>query len=371
MQRHQRSSSLPLLGRKAARSAGVRRWQMLRVLMQDTHSHPRAPPRSTRATGRVQTHRSLFHTQTTEVHRMKRIATSLALLSLLILTRDTRAAEDAAGDLDHLICYKMKDPMTAPARFDLLARLQPEFSRAGCTLVLDRNDQEVNSEFCVPASKRKVTAPNHDADLAGDVLHDDYICYRIECPAAAKPPHKIVSDQFGNRQFGFGRPARICVPATKEPFGCGITGRNHKNRPICGGVCPNGHKCAGNQTTRPCGAAVTPFEVYPDSLQGRRRTHGPPGTVCTAGDDNACSCKPRGCGLDTAGQCGGACADASTVCSAVANGGCECTPPVSSSGCGLDPEFGECGGECPPDLFCLPPLAGGDGCVCRGFGGFD
>ena len=107
MQRHQRSSSLPLLGRKVARSAGPRRWQMLRVLMQDTHSHSRAPPRRGSATGRVQTHHSLFHTQTTEVHLMKRIATSLALLSLLILTRDTRAAEDAAGDLDHLICYKM------------------------------------------------------------------------------------------------------------------------------------------------------------------------------------------------------------------------------------------------------------------------
>jgi len=300
---------------------------------------------------------------------MKRIALSLLIAGLLGLGGGARAAEDAAGDLDHLVCYKMKDPLSTPARFDLLARLQPEFSRAGCELVLDHDD-EVRSEFCVPASKRNVVAPQHDPDLAGASLADDYVCYRIECPAAAKPPHKIVTDQFGSRHAGFGQPQRICVPATKEPFVCGQTGVNGKGAPMCGGVCPAGNRCQVNKATGQCGCAPVPCKGKSDSANVCGGACANPADACTAGDDNSCVCKPRGCGLDPAtNQCGGACADPTQVCSETA-AGCACAPPVTA-GCGLDPEFGECSGPCPTGLFCLPPVAGGDFCLCRTFGGLE
>lgn len=300
---------------------------------------------------------------------MKRIASLFALALVAAVSAASFAfAVDGSGDQDHLICYKAKDPMTDPARFDLLARLEPEYSRAGCALVLDQDD-EVRSEFCVPASKKNVVTPHHDPSQLGAPIADDYVCYRIECPVGAKPPGKTVSDQFSTRQIKFGQPSRICVPATQQPIACGRTGSNNKNAPICGGVCPEGLSCEANKQAGTCSCAPVACKGKSDSIGVCGGACTAPGTTCTVGADQSCICAPRGCGVDPASnQCGGACPEAGQECLQQTGGGCACGVPASS-GCGLDPASNECGGDCPAGLFCLPPAAGGDGCVCRSFGG--
>lgn len=300
---------------------------------------------------------------------MKRIASIFITACVLsLMGAATALADDASGDLDHLICYKAKDPMSSPARFDLLARLEPEYSRAGCALVLDEDD-EVRSEFCVPASKRNVQTPHHDPSLLGAPLADDYVCYRIECPVGAKPPSKTVADQFSRRKMKFGQPIRICVPATQQPIACGRTGSNNKGAAICGGVCPEGRSCEVNKQSGNCACAPIACKGRSDSIGVCGGTCTAAGSVCTVGADQSCICAPRGCGVDPASnQCGGTCPGTGQECLSATGGGCACGVPAST-GCGLDPASGECGGECPSGLFCLPPAAGGNTCVCRSFGG--
>lgn len=303
---------------------------------------------------------------------MKRIA-SILVLGFSIgfsVPGDTGAAADGAGDLDHLVCYRIKDSMTKPARLDLLARLRAEFSVPDCKLDIDRKDNEVNAEYCVPASSRNVEAPDHDPNALGAPLSDDYICYRIECKAKGKPPQQIVTDAFGQRQVAFGKAARVCVPATKEPVPCGQISRE-KGAPVCGGVCPSGTACQseGGRKNGSCVCAPVPCKGSPDDADVCGGTCPDPADECVANADDRCACAPRGCGLDPASnQCGGPCADSGQECLPTTGGGCECVTPAG--GCGLDPDSGMCGGECPPDLFCLPPLDGGSGCLCRDFGGF-
>jgi hypothetical protein len=230
------------------------------------------------------------------------------------------------------------------------------------------HDDRVNSTFCVPASKLNVVTSEHHPERAGAPLADDYVCYRVECAAGAKPPDKIVSDQFGSRQMRFAQLTRICVPAAKEPVGCGRTGTTNKGQAICGGVCPDtGTKCTLNKATNTCGCAAGACSGKSDSVGVCGGACTDPANVCSVDTDNRCVCTPRQCGLDGAGQCGGACGGDLT-CLPATGGGCECTTPASP-GCGFDPVAGQCGGDCSDGLFCLPPSAGGDGCVCREFGG--
>jgi hypothetical protein len=300
---------------------------------------------------------------------MHRLTISLPVAVLAACLQTPAAAQDAAGNLDHLLCYRMKDPLMTAAHFDLLAQLQPEFSRAGCELVRDEEDEQVSSEFCVPASKRNVVATSHDPNAIGAPLSDDYVCYRMQCAAGAKPPSKIVGDQFGDRQVRFGPATRICVPATKRSVPCGQTDVTKKGVPVCGGACAApAQACQLDKRTGVCGCAPAPCGAKPDSTGMCGGGCADPAAVCTINADNRCQCVPRPCGANAVGQCGGACADPTHQCVPSSGGTCECAAP-QSSGCGLDPASGECGGECPPGLFCLPPTGGGNSCLCREFGG--
>src|SRR5262245_9873521 len=263
--------------------------------------------------------------------------------------------------LDHLICYRMRDPLSVSAKFDLLAHIQPEFSRLGCKLVFD-NDDRGNSQFCVPASKVDVEASQHDPNAAiGVPLFNDYVCYRVECDQAPRPPDKTVVDQFGERHARFGQPVRVCVPALKRPVPCGIMDNMGKQ---CGGECPSADQtCRADQTTNQCVCAPLACGGSPDAA-------GMCGGSCPGAtdprvrnDENRCVCEPRGCGLDPAtGQCGGLCANAAETCTIDADGVCGCHPRVDE--CAFDADAGQCNGPCPPGLtcqlrgmecFCQPP----------------
>jgi len=98
-----------------------------------------------------------------------------------------RAQTDPLGTLDHLLCFKIKDPLTLATTADMMAELQPDFARTGCKLTKPL-------ELCVPASKRNVVPAPADPTQFGQPLRDDYICYRAECEDGAPPADRILAD---------------------------------------------------------------------------------------------------------------------------------------------------------------------------------
>ena len=268
-----------------------------------------------------------------------------------------------ANEIDHLLCYRMRDPLSVEAKFDLLAKLQPEFSRRGCKLAIDEHEGEAQSEFCVPASKVNVEAEEHNGDLGGPPLQMDYICYRIECERGARPPDKFIEDQFGRRAARFGKSQRICVPARKEPVPCGPTGSATSAQ--CGGECPQDDQhCRHDRATGECTCA-------PRECGGRLDAAGmcggscpDPTQQCAPNAHNRCVCNPRGCGLDPAGnQCSGECPVPGEICVRDAAGACDCAPPPM---CAPDAN-GMCGGPCPTaGDVCLPdPTSPNADCRCQ------
>ena len=114
--------------------------------------------------------------------------------------------------VDHLKCYKIKDPNKLKGIVDLTS---PQFGvEPNCKIVR-------TTKFCVPVKKAVTSAsvngiPITPSPVAGQNLIDDYVCYIIVCktlpPASAK-----VQDQFSTRTFTKFRPFELCVPAHKVP----------------------------------------------------------------------------------------------------------------------------------------------------------
>lgn len=241
----------------------------------------------------------------------------------------------AIGTLDHLVCYKIKDPLKLSTSVDMMAELQPDFARQGCKLTKPL-------EFCVPASKRNVAPPAANPQIFGQPLRDDYICYKAQCEAAAAPAERTVSDQFGAREIGRFRVQKVCVPARKEAIPCGLVGRR-----TCGGVCPLAQACRYDKAANACGCV-------PTACGGKVDEHGmcggdcPTNQQCRATANKECACQPLNppvCGQIAAGVslCGGSCANPTDVC-LPGPAGCVCQPTTPT--CGLDETTGTCGGAC-------------------------
>lgn len=252
-----------------------------------------------------------------------------ATLATLVLSA-TPAVPQAAGTLDHLVCYAITDPLKVDATVDLLTELQPEFRQAGCRIVKA-------TKFCVPTTKVVRQATTTGPAVVGQPLRDDYLCYRIKCPDTAAPiPNKLVADQFGQREVKNFRPFELCVPARKAARPCGpVRGK------VCGGACPN-DVVGGPSACR-----------YDDASQ-------------------SCTCEPQTCGgkPDKTGQCGGLCPNSAQSCQpgvdAAGNKACLCkdqTPPP----CGLNPATGTCGGTCPnpADACVFLATPSGPACTCQ------
>jgi hypothetical protein len=139
------------------------------------------------------------------MYRARALANAGLVLSLT-------ASFAQAQDFSHLKCHSTKDPSSfnLPATKADFTALQSAFSAKGCTL-------GKAEYFCVPSTKDNVSPPPSGPDIAGQVLGDDYICYKAKCPKEVLPAHQGVADQFGSRtQTGF-KTELVCVPAVKEP----------------------------------------------------------------------------------------------------------------------------------------------------------
>jgi hypothetical protein len=116
--------------------------------------------------------------------------------------------------VDHLKCYKVKDPTKLRGKVDLDS---PQFGlEAGCTI-------KKAKKFCVPVKKTvnlSATTVNGQPvtlmPVPGQNLVDDYICYIIKCPSTPPPPTNV-KDQFATRTLQKFRAFELCVPAQKVP----------------------------------------------------------------------------------------------------------------------------------------------------------
>lgn len=302
----------------------------------------------------------------------------------------------AQGQLDHLVCYRMKDKTKLSSTLDLRAELQPEFTQAGCQIVRP-------IEFCVPATKLNVSPPPPLPGIVGQPLRDDYICYLVKCPKPVAPD-RLVADQFGRRLQEKYRPFKVCVPARKAAPPCGPQATARQ----CGGVCDDPTaSCRFDRTTRQCTCdPVQPCDGKPDAA-GVCGGDCPPTTVCRPTLENnkpVCRCQPPfdpPCSGSTAGACGGSCPNpaehclldpatnqcicqpnepgcsgtAGATCSGVCTNPnlacgrdpvtneCRCLPPPSP--CGHNPFNGQCGGDCPTGQLCRFFTTTGGNVECR------
>ncbi|MFP6663322.1 MAG: hypothetical protein VCC00_03875 [Deltaproteobacteria bacterium] len=139
----------------------------------------------------------------------KILTTTLAALTLgAVALLGVAASAEAKPMDDHLACFKIKDSAKLRVKLNLLANeAQVRYSIRGCKMKA-RAD-----EFCVPATKL-VTYGEH-SPIGGQTLRNDFLCYKLRCEQQGYQKRQWVKDQFGRRQIGAFKPARICTPAWK------------------------------------------------------------------------------------------------------------------------------------------------------------
>lgn len=300
---------------------------------------------------------------TSRKNQLEELMKRLAIALVAMVVGGYGAVANAQGVLDHMMCYKMKDPLRLATSVDMLTDLQPEFAQKGCVLIKP-------IEFCVPATKTNVQPSPLNPNIVGQPLDTDYVCYKAKCPNLIPPPVKIVADQFGRRQEVRYKPTKICVPAKKTPLGCQFVGTTN----ICGGTCPDPTQRCGVDASGLCTC------VSNNTCAGRPDTAGACGGTCpdpkqrclpdnVVGKTAAaiCSCRdplPPTCGWNSATQtCGGACPNPADKCTMNASGDCTCfsLPPP----CSRDTATGACGGACPlAGQTCdIDPVTNACGCL--------
>ena len=290
---------------------------------------------------------------------MKPLRTAFATAAFLFAPA-LLLSEPAAAQLDHLLCYRMSDPLQVTNALDLQAELQPEFTQQGCTIVKP-------FQFCVPATKTNVQPPPPNPGITGQPLQNDYICYLVKCP---KPtvPFRNVADQFGQRLQRNYKPFTVCVPARKAAPPCGPTTSARQ----CGGTCEiPGQVCHFDKTaTPPCtcgGGQPQPCDGSKPDAANQCGGTCPPNQTCVltlTGTKAVCHCGPPppppcdGSTPNSSGVCGGSCLNSSDQCVfSAAQNHCICQPIESS--CVPGTAAGQCTGTCAadPNFVCrIDPL---------------
>jgi hypothetical protein len=127
------------------------------------------------------------------------------LSSLLLAVAAGYSASAHAQVLDHLECFKVKDPGNFSALVDLQST---EYgTETGCKV-------KVKAKFyCVPSTKTvtDTTAPTEDID--GPPHFGPQVCYTIQsCPNDGPVGHEV-TDQFGHRTLQNVKRKLVCAPA--------------------------------------------------------------------------------------------------------------------------------------------------------------
>jgi hypothetical protein len=262
--------------------------------------------------------------------------------------------------LDHLKCYKVKDPAKFAASVTLEA-LQTQFGLEDCEL------KGKAQFFCVPvdktvtAYKDKSKPPLAGASFISQKLAEDRVCYKLKCPKVSIPDI-LVSDQFGTRNLSKFSPVMLCTPARKatidNPDDCLGTA------PQCNGACPNADEiCRPVLGTTTCTCQGPPHDLCPDTApQCNGDCPVPPGGICRpSADGTGCSCDspPTPCS-GSEPQCNGDC-PAGSKCLVSSNGKCDCFDPTACQSVA----GATCNGSCQiPGQVCQPNALTA-GCRCQ------
>ena len=149
----------------------------------------------------------------TPARRRRRLA-PVALAAALAVVSTAGLA--TAQTFDHLRCFKARDSVNADALSDIQALQNPPFDFPSSCEISVRS-----KEVCVPVAKTVVDAGNAgSADVVGQDLVHDYVCYKAKCSSKPTGPDTLdVADQFGSRAMSKFKFKKFCVPAFKP--GCG------------------------------------------------------------------------------------------------------------------------------------------------------
>jgi hypothetical protein len=79
---------------------------------------------------------------------MKAMVPGLLAAAAIVLCNGASASAQTipSGNIDHLICYRIDDKLKPDFAVDMVAEIQPDFTKKGCKILKPM-------EFCVPASK--------------------------------------------------------------------------------------------------------------------------------------------------------------------------------------------------------------------------
>lgn len=133
------------------------------------------------------------------------------LPSTTITTVTTTTTTTVMKVVDHLKCYRIKDPQTLSGQVDLDSA---QFGlEADCRITKA-------TKFCVPVTKSVDSAavngqPFTVVPFPGQTILGDYVCYKIKC--TTNVPDTKVRDQFGTRTLTKFKAFELCGPAIKVP----------------------------------------------------------------------------------------------------------------------------------------------------------
>lgn len=158
----------------------------------------------------------------------------MTLAALPVLFAAVLVVPARAQVLDHLQCYKIKDPATK-ARYT--AHLEPNAPfppRPGCLVSVP------GRLLCVPASKSNVSPEPPGGGGTG--TPNAFVCYKVKCPRVTAPAVQV-TDQFGARVVQPGKASLVCAPLMRSTTttttlslpSCGMS-----PYPVCDGACPEG-----------------------------------------------------------------------------------------------------------------------------------
>ncbi len=285
------------------------------------------------------------------------MARSNGMLAACLLAALTLATPHTAraGVLDHLICYRIKDPIGLKVAMDLITQNQPDFTQKGCFITKA-------IEFCVPATKTNVTSKLHNQpvfpNISGPSLSRDYLCYKTKCDTKNVPQSRVVADQFGSRTELKWQVAKVCVPAKKISKGCGFVAPHQ-----CGGDCPDpAQQCQPMANDGGCECVPHNPGCYVDAA-GQCTGVCPinPGVKCVYDAAGICGCDGTvGC-QQSAPACNGTCPAPATCISDPATGNCNCNTPTPE----CDGSAPACNGLCPNGVACVHDLTANK-CTCGG-----
>src|SRR4051794_25452144 len=140
---------------------------------------------------------------------MQRLSTALIATIFVGISVIVAAPTFAGAGLDHLACYKIKDPLKFSGTLADINPVQYGFA----------NDCKVAKavEYCRPAFKdvEQLGPGVVPQDIGPHVdAAGDYVCYAVSCPKKTLVPGgAYVADQFGQRAETKLKLAKLCAPA--------------------------------------------------------------------------------------------------------------------------------------------------------------